>query len=115
MSTTTARDLALAGLWERLEASTADLDGPFAAVDLAAFDANAASMVERAHGTPIRVASKSVRCRALLRRVLARPGYAGVLAYALGEALWLVDGPDPVVHLDDGLLVADVHGDVACA
>ena len=28
-------------------------------------------------GKPIRVASKSVRCRALLRRVLARPGFAG--------------------------------------
>ena len=53
-------------------------------------------MVARSGGTPIRVASKSVRCRALLRRVLARPGYAGILAYTLPEALWLADGADPV-------------------
>jgi D-serine deaminase-like pyridoxal phosphate-dependent protein len=53
-------------------------------------------MVARSSGTPIRVASKSVRCRALLRRVLARPGYAGILAYALPEALWLAGGVEPV-------------------
>jgi D-serine deaminase-like pyridoxal phosphate-dependent protein len=78
--------------WARLEAATAGLDAPFAVVDLQAFDANAADMVRRAGGTPIRVASKSVRCRELLRRVLAVPGYAGVLAYSLREALWLATG-----------------------
>src|SRR3954447_2364204 len=83
-------------MWNRLERGTGDLDAPFAVVDLVAFDANADSMVARSGGTPIRVASKSVRCRALLRRGLARPGYAGVLAYTLPEALWLADGPDPV-------------------
>jgi D-serine deaminase-like pyridoxal phosphate-dependent protein len=31
-----------------------------------------------------------VRCRALLERVLARPGWHGVLAYTLAEAIWLV-------------------------
>ena len=70
----------------------AGLDAPIAVVDLEAFDANALDMVRRAGGTPIRVASKSVRCRELLRRVLAVPGYAGVLAYSLREALWLADG-----------------------
>ncbi len=86
----------VASTWERLEHGTADLDPPFAAVDLVAFDANADSMVARSGGTPIRVASKSVRCRALLRRVLARPGYAGILAYTLPEALWLAGGAEPV-------------------
>lgn len=38
---------------------------------------------------PIRVASKSVRCRALVERALTTPGYAGVLCYSLAEALWL--------------------------
>jgi D-serine deaminase-like pyridoxal phosphate-dependent protein len=38
----------------------------------------------------LRVASKSVRCRELLTRVLARPGWAGVLAFTLAEANWLV-------------------------
>ena len=35
------------------------------------------------------MASKSIRCRHLLERVLAMPGYAGVLSYSLREALWL--------------------------
>lgn len=82
--------------WDRLEAATAALDPPFAVVDLVAFDANAADLTRRADHTPIRVASKSVRCRELLRRVLARPGYAGVLAYTLREALWLSRGESPV-------------------
>jgi len=74
----------------RYDAATAALDPPFAIVDRAAFDANAAALVERAAGKPIRVASKSVRCRSLLRRLLARPGWRGVMAYSLPEALWLV-------------------------
>ncbi|HCB06920.1 MAG TPA: alanine racemase [Nocardioides bacterium] len=58
-------------------------------VDLDAFDANADDLLRRAGGTPIRVASKSVRIPALLRRVLARDGFEGVLGYTLAEALWL--------------------------
>jgi D-serine deaminase-like pyridoxal phosphate-dependent protein len=66
------------------------LPAPLAAVDLAAFDANAADLVRRAGGVPIRVASKSVRCRPLVERVLSQPGFAGVMSYAVREALWLV-------------------------
>ena len=73
----------------RYDRATAHLDAPLAVVDLAAFDANAADLVARAGGKPIRVASKSVRCRALLERVLAREGFAGVMAFTLPEALWL--------------------------
>ncbi|MGZ4612842.1 MAG: amino acid deaminase/aldolase, partial [Kineosporiaceae bacterium] len=80
----------------RLDRATADLDPPLAVVDLDALDANAADMVRRAGGKPIRVASKSVRNRAVLRRVLALPGYSGVLAYTLPEALWLAGGENPV-------------------
>src|SRR3954464_4621150 len=80
----------------RLDAATAGLDPPLAVVDLDALDANADDLVRRAAGRPIRVASKSVRCRAVLRRVLARPGFAGVLGYTLTEALWLAGGEDPV-------------------
>jgi len=76
---------------ERLERATAELDPPFAAVDLDAFWANAADMERRAASKPIRLASKSVRCRALQERVLARPGFAGTLAYTLPEALWLAE------------------------
>ncbi|HEU4346220.1 MAG TPA: amino acid deaminase/aldolase [Actinoplanes sp.] len=77
-------------LRERLDRATAHLETPVAVVDLAAFDANAAALEGRSAGKPIRVASKSVRCRALLDRVLARPGWHGVMAYTLPEAIWLV-------------------------
>jgi D-serine deaminase-like pyridoxal phosphate-dependent protein len=72
------------------DAATAALQPPFAVVDLDAFDANATDLVRRAAGRPIRVASKSVRCRSLLSRALARPGFAGVMSYAVPEARWLV-------------------------
>lgn len=79
-----------AGDYERLERATAALEAPFALVDLDAFRANAADMLRRAAGTPIRVASKSVRCRALLRMVHERnAGFRGTLAFTLPEALWL--------------------------
>ncbi len=74
---------------DQLELATAHLDPPFAAVDLAAFDANARDLVRRAGGVPIRVVSKSLRCRTLIERVLAAPGYRGVMSYSLAEALWL--------------------------
>ena len=80
----------------RLDDATADLDPPLAVLDLDALDANAADLVRRASGKPVRVASKSVRNRGVLRRVLARPGFSGVLAYSLAEALWLGGGDDPV-------------------
>src|SRR5690606_21887621 len=97
---TNRRDLA-----DRLNRATAHLDPPFAVVDLAAFDANAAALARLAAGKPIRAASKSIRCRALLDRVLSRPGWRGVMAYTLPEALWLVrsgsggaaDGGEPDV------------------
>jgi D-serine deaminase-like pyridoxal phosphate-dependent protein len=62
---------------------------PTAVVDLDAFDANAADLARRAGGTPVRVASKSLRVPALISRALAHDGFAGVLAYTVAEALWL--------------------------
>ncbi|MFF4527116.1 amino acid deaminase/aldolase [Streptomyces bluensis] len=73
----------------RYDRATAHLDAPVAIVDLDAFDANADDMIRRAGGKPIRVASKSVRCRALLERVLGREGFAGVMSFTLAESLWL--------------------------
>ncbi|WP_424214617.1 amino acid deaminase/aldolase [Streptomyces sp. BI20] len=73
----------------RYDRATAHLDAPLAIVDLEAFDANADDLVRRAGGKPIRVASKSVRSRALLERVLARPGFAGVMSFTLAESIWL--------------------------
>ncbi|MFE2941597.1 amino acid deaminase/aldolase [Streptomyces sp. NPDC059255] len=73
----------------RYDRATAHLDAPLAMVDLDAFDANADDLVRRAGGKPIRVASKSVRCRALLERVLGRDGFAGIMSFTLAESLWL--------------------------
>lgn len=73
----------------RLERATAGLQPPFAIVDLDAFWGNAAEMEARALGKPIRLASKSVRCRGLQEQVLARDGFRGTLAFTLPEALWL--------------------------
>src|SRR3954452_1218436 len=85
-------------LRERYDAATAGLEPPFAIVDLEAFRANAADLVRRARGKPIRVASKSVRCRALLEQVLATEGFAGIMAFTLPEALWLAaEGFDDIL------------------
>ncbi|MBT2384757.1 alanine racemase [Streptomyces sp. ISL-11] len=73
----------------RYDRATASLDAPLAVVDVRAFDANADDLLRRARGKPVRVASKSVRCRALLERVLARDGFAGVMSFSLAESLWL--------------------------
>ncbi|MEV0677021.1 amino acid deaminase/aldolase [Actinosynnema sp. NPDC050436] len=85
----------------RLDGATKELDPPLAVVDLDAFDHNAADLVRRAAGRPVRVASKSVRVRWLLERVLARPGFAGVMCYSLAEALWLSS-----LDVSEDLLVA---------
>ena len=74
---------------ERYERAFGDRDAPFAFVDLDAMWANAADMLRRAGGKPIRVASKSVRCRALLDRILARDGFRGLMTFTLAESLWL--------------------------
>lgn len=81
------RDLAgLDGLLARAGWS----ERPLAVLDLDAVDANADDLLRRAGGTPVRIASKSLRVRGLLDRLLARPGIAGILAFTLPEALWLV-------------------------
>ncbi|MEV0802798.1 amino acid deaminase/aldolase [Kribbella sp. NPDC050281] len=86
------------GDFDRYARLTAGLDAPFAVVDLAAFRRNADDLVRRAAGTPIRIASKSVRCRALISAALERPGFHGVMSYALPEALWLAhNGIDDIL------------------
>jgi D-serine deaminase-like pyridoxal phosphate-dependent protein len=83
--------------WPSLTAATAHLDAPVGALHLGALRHNATDMVRRAAGTPIRIASKSVRVRSVIEALLAEPGYHGVLAYTLAEALWLADTVDDLV------------------
>ena len=87
--------------YEELERIFEGVDGPFAFVDLDAMWSNAAEMLARAQGTPIRVASKSVRCRDLLEAILAHdPGFRGLMTFTLTESLWLHE------HGFDDLLLA---------
>jgi D-serine deaminase-like pyridoxal phosphate-dependent protein len=83
--------------WPSLTAATAHLDAPVGVVHLGALRHNAADMVRRAAGKPIRIASKSVRVRSVIEALLDEPGYHGVLAYTLAEALWLADTVDDIV------------------
>ncbi len=86
--------------YEELERIFAGVDAPFAFVDLDAMWSNAREMLARAAGTPIRVASKSVRCRSLLGAILEQPGFSGLMTFTLPESLWLHR------HGFDDLLVA---------
>lgn len=83
--------------WGGLSRATAALDPPLGVIELTALAHNAHSMLDRAGGRPIRVATKSVRVRSVVDAVLALPGYAGALAYTLPEALWLAETIDDVV------------------
>jgi D-serine deaminase-like pyridoxal phosphate-dependent protein len=91
--------------YEELESIFAGVDAPFALVDLDAMWSNAREMLHRAQGTPIRVASKSVRCRPLLAAILERagrgyPDFRGLMTFTLPESLWLHE------HGFDDLLLA---------
>ena len=83
--------------WPALTAATHDLDAPVGVLAVEALASNAFDMLDRADGLPIRVASKSVRVRGVLDAVLELPGYRGILAYSLAEALWLAETYDDIV------------------
>jgi D-serine deaminase-like pyridoxal phosphate-dependent protein len=78
--------------YERFETVFSEVQPPFAFVDLDAVWANAAEMLRRSRGKPIRIASKSVRSRPVLERLLdLDPGFQGILGFTLPEAIWLWD------------------------
>lgn len=83
--------------WRRMSEATAELPAPVAVISQEALAFNARDMLARAAGVPIRVASKSVRVRGVLDAVLRLPGYRGILAFTLAEALWLAEDHDDVV------------------
>ncbi|GAA2930515.1 amino acid deaminase/aldolase [Microbacterium luteolum] len=83
--------------WPRLSAATQHLPAPVAVIDREALRYNAMDLLVRSGGLPIRVASKSVRVRAVLDAVLKLPGYRGILAFTLAEALWLAETHDDIV------------------
>jgi D-serine deaminase-like pyridoxal phosphate-dependent protein len=76
--------------FDAYERAFADLDGPFAFVDLDALATNVRRLLADRGGKRLRLATKSVRCLAVLRRALASdPAFQGLLTFTLPEALWL--------------------------
>jgi D-serine deaminase-like pyridoxal phosphate-dependent protein len=86
--------------YDAYRAALADVPLPAAFVDLDALEANVGTVRERADGVPVRVASKSVRCRAVLDRVTDADGIRGLMCYTGREAAYLA------AHGFDDLLVA---------
>ncbi len=72
---------------------------PFAYVDLDLFDENTKAIAARANGAPVRIASKSIRCVALMRRILEDDAhFRGVMAYSAREAALLAaEGFDDIL------------------
>ena len=63
---------------------------PFAYIDLDLFDRNIHQIAARAAKKRVRIASKSIRCVALMQRILASgEPYKGIMAYSATEAVWL--------------------------
>ncbi len=73
---------------------------PLAYLDREALDTNIETTRQRAGELPIRVASKSIRCRAVLEYVLEQSGFRGIMCYTGREAVHLAS------HGFEDLLVA---------
>lgn len=88
---------------------------PFAFIDLDRFDDNVEAIALRAKQKNIRIASKSIRCLALIKRIIkSNLKYKGIMAYSAQEAAWLADnGFDdiligyPCYHQQDITLVIE--------
>ena len=88
-------------LYETYRTALRGISLPLAWVDLDRFRENARRLVARSNGRPIRLATKSIRCRPLLRLVLdEHPGFRGLMAYSPREAAWLGrEGFDDVLEV----------------
>src|SRR5215218_2817704 len=76
--------------YERFEGVFGGIRAPFAFLDLDAVWSNAADMLRRSRGKPIRIVSQSIRSRPVLERLLdLDPGFQGTLTFSLPETLWL--------------------------
>ena len=85
-----AREPAEPGTHGYYEEVFAEVQSPFAFVDLDAMWANADAMLARAGEKPVRIATKSIRCRPLLERILDRDErFRGLMTFTLPETNWL--------------------------
>ncbi|MCJ8014665.1 amino acid deaminase/aldolase [Paenibacillus sp. KQZ6P-2] len=76
-----------------------DVPKPFGFVDLDLLDENVGQIIARAGSKNIRIATKSVRSTALLKRILHRsPLFCGLMCFSPEEAIYLVkQGMDDIV------------------
>lgn len=75
--------------YDRYRSAVAGESLPLAYLDRDALDANVETTRQRAGDLPVRVASKSIRCRAVLRYVLEQDGFRGIMCYTGHEAAHL--------------------------
>ena len=66
------------------------IGAPTAVLDRAAFTRNLTALRDVAAPVPLRIATKSIRVRALIEEALRHDGVSGLLAYSVAEARWLV-------------------------
>jgi len=83
-----------------------DRELPVAFLDRGALEANLDRTATRADGVPVRVATKSVRCRGVLERLLSEPGFEGLMCYTGHEAADLA-----AAGFDDLLVAYPALGD----
>ena len=76
--------------YDRYEAIFEGIEPPFAFADLDALAINADEMLGRAAGKPIRLATKSIRCREVITRIQSRDDrFGSLLCFTVAEALML--------------------------
>jgi len=83
--------------WNSLGRAVAGVSAPAAVLELDALRWNVRDLLRRAGGVPLRVASKSLRVRGVLEALREVPGFSGILAFTLAEALWLAGDFNDVV------------------
>jgi D-serine deaminase-like pyridoxal phosphate-dependent protein len=113
----------LAADWTRYRSALGDEPLPAAIVDLDALAANTRALVAAAHPKPLRVATKSIRCPELVRRIIAlgEGKIHGLMTYTAAETAYLAEqGHDdlllayPIAHARDAALLARANRS-ACA
>jgi D-serine deaminase-like pyridoxal phosphate-dependent protein len=68
------------------------LPAPYALIDLDCLDQNIQAILKRAANLPIRIATKSIRCRWILEYILkSSPQFQGLMTYSAAETAWLAN------------------------
>jgi D-serine deaminase-like pyridoxal phosphate-dependent protein len=104
--------------WQRFKRVLAGERLPAALVDLEAFERNVDRLFSTARGKRIRVATKSIRCPSLVKRIAERAGdrWSGLMTYAAAEMAWLAKQgyrdlllAYPTVQPEDTALLAEAN------